>query len=83
MSIAKLRAYYTLCTINGGGRRHMVVDLNRQQMEAVFTANEVNLYFDERSGVYLREHVIGGGQGRGKAKKNAWNFDRAPVIVYG
>ena len=61
----QITSYFRLCAVRLGDYSHVVDELPRADVGAIFTQREVELFLRERDGHYMaRETVIGGGAER-------------------
>lgn len=53
--------YYLLCTVRLGGKRHMLNDLEPEQLTITLTKKELSLYLRKHDGQYIINDTVVGG----------------------
>lgn len=54
--------YYLLCTVRLGGKRHMLNDLEPEQLTITLTKKELSLYLRKHDGQYIINDTVVGGE---------------------
>ena len=72
----KIISYYLLCTIQQGGKSHMINELSDDKLSVILTKKEVKLYLRKQDDAYVAREIVVGG-----AQPNTQQYERLPVII--
>jgi hypothetical protein len=56
----KIINYYRLCSLREGGKRHLIDELQEQELDVVLTKKEINLFFRKKDGKYIAKEIVVG-----------------------